>query len=76
MCINHDPMMTLTYFTTKSMHLNGGKLLKCGLKGKTCRKWATELKIRDSEKNGPQGLVCSYTGAIYMYNTKMFKDQL
>ena len=36
--INHDPGMTLTYFTAKSIkvaHLfEWGKLLKCHLKGK------------------------------------------
>ena len=28
-----------------------GKLLKCHLKGKTCRKWANGLKVGNSEKN-------------------------
>ena len=32
------------------MYFNGGKLLGCNLKGKTCRKWANGLKIYDSEK--------------------------
>ena len=32
------------------MHLNGGKLLKCHFKGKTCRKWANGQSINDSEK--------------------------
>ena len=34
-CINHDPGMTLTYFTARSlrspMHLNGKKIGKCHL---------------------------------------------
>ena len=34
------------------MHLNGGKLLKCHLKGKSCSKWAVGLNINDSEKKG------------------------
>ena len=42
------------------MHLNEEKR---HLKGKTCRKWANELKIFDSD-----------SGAIYMYNTIIFKD--
>ena len=60
------------------MHLNGGKLLKCYLKGKACRKWANGLKVGNSEKEkiGPQGLVCPHPGAIYMYITKIFKDLL
>ena len=43
-----------------------GNLLKCHLKGKTCRKWADGLKVGNSEKKiGPQGLVCPHPGAIY-----------
>ena len=33
------------------MNLDGGKLLKCRLMGKTCRKCTTGLNINDSEKN-------------------------
>ena len=39
-CINHDPGMTLTYFTARSTWVahafEWGKLLKWDLKGKTC----------------------------------------
>ena len=28
------------------------------LKKEKCRKWAVGLKFNDSEKNGPQGLIC------------------
>ena len=49
-CINHDPGMTLTYFKARStlrspMHLNGGKLLICHLKDKTCSKMAKGRKF-------------------------------
>ena len=33
-----------------------GKLLKCHLKGKTCRKWANGLKAGNSEKNWTPGV--------------------
>ena len=55
--INHDPVMTLTYFKARSTWVayafEWGKLLKCHLKGKTCRKLANGQNI-DSEKNGPR----------------------
>ena len=74
--INYDLWMTLTYFTarsTKVAHVfEWGKLLKCHLKGKTCRKCANGLKICDSENNlDPHGLFCPHPGAKYMYNTKI-----
>ena len=51
--INHDPGMTLTYFTARSTYFTHaferGNLSKYHLKGKTCRKWADALKIYDSE---------------------------
>ena len=47
--INHDPVMTLTYFMARSKQvayaLEWGKLLKWDLKGKTCREWVNELEI-------------------------------
>ena len=55
--INHDPVMTLTYFTMlqgqhwSPMHLNGGwGLLKCHLGGKSCWKWAVGLYVIFFEK--------------------------
>ena len=33
-----------------------GKLLKCHLKDKTCRKWANGLKVGNSEKNWTPGV--------------------
>ena len=46
--------MTLTYFTARSTQVahafEWGKMLKCHLKEKTCRKWANRLKIYHSEK--------------------------
>ena len=47
------------------MHLNRGKLLKCHLKGKTCRKLANGHNINYSGKHiWPQGFNCPFTGAI------------
>ena len=65
--INHDLWVTLTCFTagsTKVAHaFEWGKLLKCHLKGKTCRKWANGLKIYDSEKQiWTPGVVCPHPG--------------
>ena len=55
------------------MHLNGGKLLKCYLKGNSLRKRAVGLHIDDSEKIGPQGPICPQLGAIYICITIAFK---
>ena len=47
--INHDPVMTLTYFKARltwvAYAFEWGKLLKCHLKGKTCRKLANGQNI-------------------------------
>ena len=52
--INHDPGMTMTYFTTRSTLVahafEWGKLSKCHLKGKTLWKWANRQKINGFEK--------------------------
>ena len=52
--INHDPVVTLTYFMARStLVVNAfewGKLLKCHFKWKSCRKWAVGLNLNDSEK--------------------------
>ena len=52
--INHDPVMTLAYFKAKSIWVayafERGKLLKCHLKWKTCRKLANGQNIDYSEK--------------------------
>ena len=52
--INHDPVMTLTQFMARSTWvahaIELGKLLKCHLKGKTCRKLANGQNIDYSEK--------------------------
>ena len=60
------------------MHLNGGKLLKCHLKGKTCRKWANGLKVGNSEKNlDPRGWSAltsgQYTCILQKYS-KIFSE--
>ena len=53
-CINHDPAMTLTYFTARSTLVANafewGKLSKCHLMGKTLWKWANGPNIYYSEK--------------------------
>ena len=69
--INHDPVMTLTYFTTTSTWVAYAfewvKLLKCHLKGKnTCRKVAYGQDIDYSEeKKWHQDLICLLTGINY-----------
>ena len=56
--INHDPVVTLTYFTTRSSKVAYAfecvKLLKCQLKGKTCRKLASGQDIDYYEKRWPR----------------------
>ena len=55
MFIGYDPgtCMTLTYFTARSTWVayafELGKLIKCQLKVKNCRKWANGLNMYDSE---------------------------
>ena len=50
------------------MHLNGGKLSKCHLRGKTLWKWANGLKIYDSEKNwSPEAGLSLPRGNIHIY---------
>ena len=50
------------------MHLNGGKVFKCHLYGKTCRKWVNGLKIDDSEKIWTPGVcLLSPRGNIHVY---------
>ena len=57
--INHDPGMTLTYFTARSTWVahafEWGKLSKCHLMGKTLWKWANGLNIYYSEKKDTRG---------------------
>ena len=54
MCINHDPVMTLTKFMARSTWvahaLEWEKLLKCHLKGKASKKLANGQNIDYSEK--------------------------
>ena len=67
--INHDPVMTLTYFKARSTWVayafEWGKLLKCHLKRKTCRKLANGQNIDYSQKIWPKSFLCPCTGAKY-----------
>ena len=53
--INHNPGMTLTYFTGRSTYVAHAfeweKLLKCHLKGKTCSKLANGLNFLDLKRH-------------------------
>ena len=50
------------------MHLNGGKLLKCHLKGKTCSKLANGLEFNDLKKNLTPGVALIRPwGIIHVY---------
>ena len=78
--INHDLWMALTYFRARSTKVarafEWGKLLKCHLKGKSCRTWANGLKVGNSEKNlDPRGWSAptqgQYTCILQKY-TKIF----
>ena len=47
-----------------------GDLLKCHLKGKTCKKLANGQDIDYSEeKKWPQCFICPYTGAIFHWSS-------
>ena len=48
------------------MHLNGGKMLKYDLKGKTCRKRANGQNNYAYEKNVPMGLSALAPG-LYIF---------
>ena len=70
--INHDPLMTLTKFMARSTWVahafEWGKLLKCHLKGKSCRKWANGLKVGNSEKIWTPGVgLPPSRGNIHVY---------
>ena len=58
--LNHDPMMTLTYFKARSTWVayvfEWVDLLKCHLKGKTCRILANGQDIDYPEKKKIPGL--------------------
>ena len=56
------------------MHLNGEKLLKCHLKGKTCSKLANGLKFYDLKKKLTPGVARPGPGVIYMYITILVKQ--
>ena len=57
MIINHDPVMTLTYYTLRSTWVANafewGKFLKCHLKGKTDRELANGQNIYVYETKCP-----------------------
>ena len=55
------------------MHLNG-KTVKMIFEGKTCRKWANEPKIHDSEKIWIPGGQSAPAPGQYMCITLIFKD--
>ena len=51
------------------MHLNGGKLIKYDLRGKTCRKWADGQNVYVYEKIlSPGGCLPLPRGYIHVYD--------
>ena len=71
-CINHDPWMTLTYFTARSTKVahafEWGKLLQCHLKGKTCSKLENGLNLYDLKKKlTPEVAMTLPWGYIHVY---------
>ena len=71
-CINHDPGMTLIFFTARStevVHAFGWeKLLQCHLKGKTCSKLANGLNLYDLKKKlTPEVALTRPWGYIHVY---------
>ena len=75
-CINHDHVMTLTYFTARSTQVayafEWGKIVLLSFEGKTVRKWANGLKSYDSEKLWtPRVGLRSSRGNIQVYHYKL-----
>ena len=71
-CLNHEPGITLTFFTarsTKVAHaIEWGKLLQCHLKGKTCSKLANGLNLYDLKKKvTPEVALTLPWGYIHVY---------
>ena len=72
--INHDPGMTLTYFTVRSAKVahtfewGGGELLKCHLKDKTCSKLINRLIFYKLKKTLTPGVILTLPwGYIHVY---------
>ena len=64
--INHDPGMTLTFFTARENEW--GKLLQCHLKGKTCSKLANGLNLYELKKKlTPEVALTLPWGYIHVY---------
>ena len=66
--INHDPGMTLTYFTARSIKVSHafewGKLLKYDLGGKTCRNGQMGRIFMFMKNFCPKGVVCPCPEAL------------
>ena len=78
-CINHDPWMTLTYFTARSTQVAAHafewrKLLKYDLKVKTCSKMANGLNFYDLKKILTPGDILTLPRVIYVYITILVKQ--
>ena len=78
-CINHDPWMTLTYFTARSTYVahacKWGKLLQCHLKCKTCSKLANGLNLYDLKKKlTPEVALTLPRGYIHVYYHSSYKQ--
>ena len=78
-CINHNPVMTLTYFTERSILIGNafewGKLVK-GIElggGVTCLEYANGQKIYVYGKRLSPECFCPCIRAIYMYMAIIFK---
>ena len=79
--INHDPGMTLTFFTARSTWVAHAfeweKNRKISFNGKNLA-WNEQMDRRFMFMKifWAQGFVCPRPGAIYMYVTKIFKHHL
>ena len=58
------------------MHLNGEKCLNVICREKLAGNGQMDLRLMILKKFGPQGSVCPYPVAIYMYITVIFKELL
>ena len=71
-CINHDPGMTLTFFTGKvnlgCPHIGMGKIVTMSFEGKTCSKLANRLNLFDLKKKlTPEFALTLPGGYIHVY---------
>ena len=84
-CSNNDPMLTLTYFSTRFKLV--ARVFEWGKQAVTPQSFNAHKKTQQMTKStedlylikkqfGPEWVVCPCLGAVYMYKTLTFKQHL